>query len=327
MNNTIRWGILGTGSIAGQFAEGLQMLSDAELVAVGSRSAQSANAFGDNFDAPRRHASYEALVKDPDVDVIYVATPHSCHMENTLLALTAGKPVLCEKPFAINAKEARQVIQFARAKKLFVMEAVWTRFFPLMEKLRELLNAKAIGDVRMVTADFGFRAEFLEDERLFNPVYGGGALLDVGIYPVSLASMIFGPPTQIASLAHLGKTGVDEQAGMVLSHADGQLAVLSTALRIDTLHDACIMGTTGRIRIDSPWWKPTGMTLSRDEGDDERYEFPLNGNGYQFEAEEVGKCLRAGRLENEVMPLDETLSISKTLDEIRAQWGLKYPME
>lgn len=327
MSDTIRWGILGTGSIAGQFADGLNELSDARLVAVGSRSTESANAFGDRYSVANRHASYEALVKDPEVDVVYVATPHSCHMENTLLALSAGKPVLCEKPFAINADQARRVIEFARAKKLFVMEAVWTRYFPLMENLRALLAENSIGHVRMVTADFGFRAEIQEEERLFNPAFGGGALLDVGIYPVSLASMIFGAPKKIASLAHLGKTGVDEEAAMILSHADGQLAVLSTALRTETMHDACIMGTTGRIRIDSPWWRPTGMTLSRGGANDERFEFPLKGNGYQFEAEEVGRCLRDDRLESDVMPLDETISIMKTLDTIRAQWGLKYPME
>jgi len=327
MQDKIRWGIMGTGSIAGQFAEGLNEVPDATLVAVGSRSAKSADAFGRRFGPPRRYGNYEALVNDPEVDVIYVATPHSCHAGNTLLALSAGKPVLCEKPFAINAGETEQVIQFARERKLFVMEAMWTRCFPLMEKLRELLATNAIGEVRMLTADFGFRAEFLEEERLFNPAYGGGALLDVGVYPVSLASMIFGPPTQIASLAHLGPSGVDEQAAIVLSHAGGQLATLSTAIRTDTGHDACLFGTSGQIRIDSPWWRPTAMTLSRNNEEDDRMEFPLRGNGYQFEAGEVGRCLRAGQLESRVMPLDETLTIMKTLDQIRAQWGLKYPME
>jgi len=327
MTNTIRWGILGTGNIARQFAADLKLLPDARLMSVGSRTIDSANAFGDQFESPHRHGSYEALVNDSEVDVIYVATPHSRHRENALLALSAGKAVLCEKPFAINSREAGEVISFAREKKLFLMEAMWTRCFPLMEKLRGLLDAKAIGEVRMLTADFGFRAEFHEEERLFNPAFGGGALLDVGVYPVSLASMIFGPPTRIASLAHLGKTGVDEEAAIVLSNANGQLATLSAAIRTETMHDACLMGTTGRIRIHRPWWRPTAMTLSREGVDDERMEFPLTGNGYQFEAAEVGNCLRDGRLESPLMPLDETLSIMKTLDAIRAQWGLKYPME
>ncbi len=327
MNKTIRWGILGTGTIARKFAAGLKILPDAKLIAVGSRSAESAGTFGIEFEVPRRHVSYEALVNDPEVDVIYVATPHSCHKDNTLLALAAGKAVLCEKPFAINAREAEQVIAFAGARKLFLMEAMWTRCFPLMERLRELIESKAIGEVRMLTADFGFRAEIQEEQRLFNPAFGGGALLDVGVYPVSLASMIFGAPTQIASLAHLGKTGVDEEAAMILSHSKGQLAVLSTAIRTDTPQEAIIMGTTGRIRIHSLWWHPTTMTLTREGVTDEVMEFPHAGNGYQFEAMEVMKCLRAGQLESRLMPLDETLAIMKTLDTIRARWGLKYPME
>lgn len=327
MSDAIHWGILGTGKIAREFAAGLKQLPDARLMAVGSRTAESANVFGEQFAIPHRHASYEALVSDPDVDVIYVATPHSAHKDNTLLALAAGKAVLCEKPFTINAREAEQVIEFARAKKLFLMEAMWTRCFPLMTKLRELLASNAIGDARMLTADFGFRAEYHEEERLFNPAVGGGALLDVGVYPVSLASMIFGSPTRIVSHAQLGKTGVDEEAAMVLSHAQGQSAVLSTAIRVDTAHEAIISGTSGRIRIHRPWWRPAAMTISREGCSDELTEFPFAGNGYQFEAAEVMRCLRAGKLESNLMPLDETLSIMRTLDAIRAQWGLKYPMD
>ena len=327
MNATIRWGILGTGKIARQFAAGLQHLSDAKLTAVGSRTAESATAFGKQFTVPHCHASYEALVREPDVDAIYVATPHSCHRENTLLALAAGKAVLCEKPFTINAREAEEVIAFARTKKLFLMEAMWTRCFPLMAQLRELLAAKALGEVRMLTADFGFRAEYHEEERLFNPAVGGGALLDVGVYPVSLAAMIFGPPTRIVSQARLGQTGVDEEAAILLTHAQGQLAALSTAIRLETAQEAIIMGTTERVRIHSPWWRPAAITIFRADRPDETMEFPFPGDGYQFEAAEVMRCLRAGKLESRVMPLDETLSIMRTLDAIRAQWGLRYPMD
>ncbi len=327
MNDTIRWGILGTGKIARQFAAGLRNLPDATLMAVGSRTVESANVFGEQFAVAHRHASYEGLVNDPDVDVVYVATPHSAHCENTLLALAAGKAVLCEKPFTINAREAEQVITLARQRKLFLMEAMWTRCFPMMEKLRELLVGKVIGEVRMLTADFGFRAEYHEEERLFSPAAGGGALLDVGVYPVALASMIFGMPTRVVSHAQLGKTGVDEEAAIILSHARGELAVLSAAIRLETPQEAIIMGTTGRIRIHSPWWRPAAMTISREGRNDELREFPFAGNGYQLEAAEVMTCLRAGKLESRVMPLDETLSIMRTLDAIRAQWGLKYPMD
>jgi len=327
MSDPIRWGILGTGKIARQFAIGLRVLPDAQLLAVGSRTAAAAAAFGAEFQVPHCHANYEALAHDPDVDVIYVATPHACHKENTLLALAAGKAVLCEKPFTINAREAAEVVACARAKKLFLMEAMWTRCFPLMDKLRAMLASQAIGEVRMLTADFGFRAEYHEEPRLFDRAVGGGALLDVGVYPVSFASMLFGSPMQITSTANLGPTSVDEEAGIILSHTQGQLAVLTTAIRMDTAQEAILSGTQGRFRIHRPWWRPTAMTLSRDGQADEVQEFPLEGNGYQFEAAEVMRCLRAGKLESDLMPLDETLAIMKTLDAIQAQWGLKYPMD
>jgi len=327
MTNRIRWGILGTGKIAHQFAAALRRLPEAELLAVGSRSAEAAGRFADEFEIARRYPSYTELVRDPEVEVIYVATPHSCHAENTQLALKAGKAVLCEKPFTINAAEAREVIGLARERKLFLMEAMWTRFFPLMAKLRELLDAGAIGEVRQLTADFGFRAEYQDEPRLFGPELGGGALLDVGVYPVSLASMLFGPSGKVVSTANLGPTGVDDEAAMILTHDRGEMAILHTAIRLETAQEAIITGTQGRIRIHSPWWRPTVMTLSREGKSDERLDFPLEGNGYEYEAREVMSCIRGGKLESALMPLDESVSIMRTLDTIRAQWGLKYPME
>ena len=327
MTDRIHWGILGTGKIAREFAASLRRLQDAELLAVGSRSGNSADRFAGEFNIPRRFSSYEALVADPDVRVIYVATPHSCHADNTRLALTSGKAVLCEKPFTINAAEAHAVIGLARERKLFLMEAMWTRCFPLMAKLRELLANGAIGEPRLLSADFGFRAEYAEERRLFGLEYGGGALLDVGVYPVSLASLLFGPPTKITGVANIGPTGVDEEATMTLTHAGGRLAMLHTAIRIETAQEAIISGTRGRIRIHSPWWRPRVMTLSREGQPDERIEFPLTGSGYEYEAVEVMRCLRAGALESPLMPLDESLSIMRTLDSLRASWGLRYPSE
>ena len=356
MSDAIRWGILGAGHIARKFAAALKSLPDARLVAVGSRSAERARSFGDEFGIPKRHSKYSALVDDSEVDIVYVATRHTLHKENSLLALAAGKAVLCEKPFAINASEAKEVIDFARQKKLFIMEAMWTRFLPLMVKLREMLGERIIGEVQMLTADFGFRADFDPKSRLFNPADGGGALLDVGIYPVSLASMVFGTPAKITSLANLGESGVDEQSATILQHSAGQLAVLMSAVRTNTPQEAVIMGTTGQILIHSRWWQPVTMTLFSDEGfrrmernkrlrlnlpfarpialsltarvgSEKTLDFPYAGNGYQYEAAEVMRCLRQGNLESDTMPLDETLSIMTTLDTIRAQWGLKYPQE
>ncbi len=326
MAEKIRWGIIGTGRIARLFAEGLGALLDAELVAVGSRSQANADDFAKQFNVPFRHTSYEALAHDARVDAVYIATPHSLHVENTLMALEAGKPVLCEKPFAINARQAESIIRTARAKGILVMEAMWTRFLPPIVRLREMLNEGIIGEVRTLEAGFGFQREKREG-RLFDLALGGGALLDIGIYPVSLASMIFGPPTQITGLAEIGPTGVDEQAAIVLGHPQGQLAVLHNSIRVNTFQEASVTGTRGRIRLHRGWWKGSDMTLTLDQGGEEFLDFPFTGNGYQFEAEAFMECLRAGELDNKIMPLDETLSIMKTLDTLRAQWGLKYPME
>lgn len=327
MADAIRWGIIGTGKIAREFATGLTVLPQAELVAVGSRTTESASRFADIFGVPHRHASYEALANDPDVDVVYVATPHTLHQENSLLCLGAGKAVLCEKPFTINAAEAEAVIQFAREKKLFLMEAMWTRFIPLVVKLRQLLADGVIGGVQMLVADLGFRADFDPLHRLFNPQLGGGGLLDLGVYPVSLASMIFGPPSRITSVAQLGETGVDEQAAIIFRYDQGQLATLYTSLRTGTPKEIILMGTRGRIKIHSPMFRPNKLTLSLDGQEDHVIEMPLEGNGYNYEATEVMRCLQVGKLESDTMPLDETLAIMETMDQIRAQWGLKYPRE
>jgi predicted dehydrogenase len=327
MTDTIRWGILGTGWIASEFAQGLAELPDAELAAVGSRTAGSANRFADRFQVPRRHASYQALAEDPGVDVIYVATPNPLHREHCLLCLDAGKPVLCEKPFALNAGQAGDMVRAAREKKLFLMEAMWSRFFPLMAKVRELVDEGAIGEVQMLVADLCIQFDFDPSDRRYAPDLGGGALLDLGVYPLSLASMLMGVPARITSLAHLGTTGVDEQAGIVLGYDQGQVSTLYASLRADSPVEAILLGTKGQIRIH-PWWiRPDALTLSVAGQEDTRLEMPFAGNGYQFEAAEVMACLRAGKLESDLMPLDETLSIMGTMDAIRAQWGLRFPGE
>ena len=327
MVNPIRWGILGTGWIANEFAQGLMRLPDAELVAVGSRTIESAQRFAELYGIPRRHAGYEALARDTHVDVVYVATPNPMHREHTMLCLEAGKPVLCEKPFALNAREAEDMIRFAREKKLFLMEAMWGRFFPLMGELRTLLAQGAIGDVQILAADLCFHFDFDPSDRRYDPNLGGGALLDLGVYLVSLASMIMGPPSRIGGLGHLGETGVDEQAGIVLDYEEGQVSTLFTSVRVDSPVEAAIIGTGGRIRLHPMWIHPNRLTLSVAGQEPTTIERPYDGNGYQFEAAEVMRCLRAGKLESGLMPLDETLSIIQTMDAIRAQWGLKFPGE
>lgn len=328
MVDKIRWGILGTGMIAHKFAEGLRVLPDAVLTAVGSRSQAAADRFGDEFDVPHRHANYQDLASDPEVDVIYVSSPHPMHKEDTLLCLEAGKAVLCEKPFTMNSQESEAVIRAARERGLFLMEAMWTRYLPAVVRARQLLAEGVIGEVRMVQADFGFRAEVDPKHRLLNPDLGGGALLDVGIYTVSLASMVFGQqPAEINSQVYLGSTGVDELSGTIFRYPAGQIAVLSSSLQINTPHDAIIIGTKGSIRIHPSFWCTDGMTLTLDGEPEQVMNLPRVGNGYNYEAAEVMACLRAGKRESEVMPLDETLAIMQTLDRIRVLWGLKYPTE
>jgi len=327
MTKVFRWGILGPGNIAAKFATGVAALADQEVVAVGSRTQASADRFADRFSIRRRHTGYEALAADPEVDAIYVATPHNFHREHTILALRHGKHVLCEKPFAINAAEAQEMVDVAREAGIFLMEAMWSRFLPIIVEVRRLIADGAIGAVQMIQADFGFRASFNPASRLFDPALGGGALLDVGVYPVSLATLLLGEPDRITAVAALGATGIDENTGMLLGYPGGEVALLATTVRASTLQEAIILGSAGSIRLHSPWWVGNTLTLQRAGHDAEVITRPFIANGYSHEAIEVADCVRTGRLESETMPLDESLLVMRIMDAVRAQVGLKYPME
>ena len=327
MPKKIRWGILGPGGIAHKFATGLKAVPDAEISAVGSRDLQRANAFADTFDVPHRHGNYVDLADNPEVDVIYVATPHPFHKECAMLCLEAGKAVLCEKPLTVDAEQAEELIACARERKQFLMEAMWTRFLPVIVKVREWLAEGAIGEPRLLTADHGSRKtlspEILEG-RLFNPKLGGGGLLDVGVYTVALAYMVFGAPSKITSLAHIGETNVDEQASILLGYDSGQIANLFCAIRTETSKEARIIGTEGQIHIPE-FWQATSATLVRTGKDPVHIEIPFTENGFENQVIEVINCIREGKLESDVMPLAESLSIMRTIDTIRSQWGLEYP--
>ncbi len=305
----------------------MEALPDAELTAVGSRSADAGADFAQRFGARRSHASYAGLANDPDVDIIYIATPHSGHYPNARLCLEAGKGVLCEKPFTLNATQARELVLFARERRLFLMEAMWTRFLPALAETRRLIAEGAIGDLQFLIADFGFRKEFDSQHRLFDPERGGGALLDVGVYLASLASMLFGPPAQITSLAHIGPSGVDERAALLFGYEGGRFAQLTTAITADTPQEATIVGSAGSIRLQSPWWKATGLAVSRHGQQPYALDAPYLGNGYTHEAMEAMRCLRTGEIESPLLPLDETVAVIETLDRVRADWGLRYPGE
>jgi predicted dehydrogenase len=324
---TIRWGILGPGRISRKFAVALREAAGAQLTAVGSRDAARAAAFAAEFRIPHAHGSYEALVNDPTVDAVYIGTPHSGHEEHTLLCLAHGKHVLCEKPLAVNAAQALRMITAARTKGLVLMEAMWTRFLPSLVRVRELVADGHLGEVRLITADFGFRAAFDPTSRLFDPRLGGGALLDVGIYPLTLASLLCGEPVEIQATANLGATGVDEETAVILRHARGELAVLAASLRVDTPREAHILGTKGRIRILFPWWAGTRIAVQEGDSEEQVFELPSRGGGLTHEAEAFMELLRTGRAESPVMPLDESLAIMRTMDTIRAQCGVRYPVD
>ncbi len=328
MTDSIRWGLIGLGSISRKFATGLSYLNDAEVYAVASRSQEKADAFGAEFAASKCYGSYEALANDPAVDVVYIGTPHTYHLPHTLLCLNAGKHVLCEKPFAVNRAQAQTMVDCARANKRFLMDAFWTRFFPGMIKLRELLADKVIGDVMLLQADFGFRlSQIMPEHRLFNPELAGGALLDVGVYCLQLASMVYGKqPSEILSLGTLGTTGVDELSATIFKYSDYELATIATSIRLSTPQETRVMGSKGYISLPN-WWHPSEMTIALAGQAPESLTFENEGNGFNYEAAAVGNCIRAGLMECDVMPLDETLAIMETMDRIREIWALRYPFE
>jgi len=327
MTERVGWGILGTGKIAVRFADDLRHVPGAVLAAVGSRSAETAEDFGKRFRISRRHASYDELVHDPEIDVVYVATPPALHAENARLALEAGKHVLCEKPFTLNAQQAAQLIALARQHGLFLMEAMWMRFLPAIVHVRQILAEQTLGDVRMLSADFGLQFAYDPAGRLFAPELGGGALLDLGVYPVSLAHMVLGRPATILSLASMGRTGVDDQSGILLRYPQGQIACLYTAMGVKTPTEAVLTGTQGRLRMHAPFYGTNDLTLELPGKRVQSFRHHRTGNGLHYQALEVMACLRQGRSESGVMPLGESLAVMETLDAIRAQWGLRYPSE
>ncbi len=323
----IRWGIMGTGKIARVFANDLKYTEGAILQAVGSRSADKANAFGHSFQIPNRHSSYEDLAADPDVDVIYIATPHTYHTDNSLLCLRSGKSVLCEKPFAINEEKAKAVFREAKNSKLFIMEAMWSRYFPLYAKVRELIDNKTIGDVQLIQADFGFFSDYNPEGRLFNPELGGGALLDIGIYPIDLTQYLMRDyPASIQSDAVMNNDGIDLQSSYILRYENGVLATLASSIRTRLPNNALISGTKGSLQLHVPFWHPNKLTVHTEE-DKHTIEMPYSGRGYHFEADEVMQCLRKGQLESKIMTHDETLRTIRIMDTIRKSWNLRYPGE
>ena len=324
---TYNWGILGTGNIAHKFAEALLTLDNARILGVGSRSIDTASSFAKDFGIKKVYDSYRELAADPEIDIIYIATPHQLHYENMKLCIMNGKAILCEKPFAVNAKDAKEIQQLALQKNIFVMEAFKTKFLPVMKKVKELIDNKEIGEIKMLKADFGFDGGFNENKRLLNPKLAGGSLLDVGIYPLTLATMIFGnKPRTVHSIPHIGITGVDEQAVIIMGFEEGKLAQLSCAVTTDIKNQAHIIGSKGFIRIPN-FSAATIAEFCVNGMPEQIIDLPHKCNGFEFEAMEVMECLSEGKTHSDINPLSDTIAILEIMDRLRKEWGLKYPFE
>jgi predicted dehydrogenase len=319
----IRWGILATGGIATSFTEDLALLPDCEVVAVGSRSQSSADGFAAAHGIPRAYGSWQALAEDPDVDVVYVATPHSAHHAASMVCLQAGKAVLCEKPFTLDLPTSQELVETARERGLFLMEAMWTWTNPAVRRIQELIAGGEIGEVTSVTADFGVQGPFEPAHRMRNPELGGGALLDLGVYPIAFAQLFLGPPTDIRAWASLYPEGTDTNTGVVLGHASGAVATLHCGTNGDTANRASIVGTAGRIEVPRRFFRPERFAVCHGDACEE-FTYPVRGHGMGYEAEEVMRCLRAGLTESPLIPLDATLDVMGTLDAVRAQIGVAY---
>jgi predicted dehydrogenase len=327
---TIRWGILGTGRIAHKFASDLKLVEGAELIAVGSRSKQSANEFNKEFPVKHIHNTYEALVQNPEVDVIYIATPHNLHYENTLLCLQHGKAVLCEKPFAMNARQAVEMISIAREKKVFLMEALWTKFHPHYIKMQEMIGQGLLGEIKSVLINFGFKPTPPIPARLFDPELGGGTVMDIGIYNVFMAMGILGQPDYIDAVMTAASTGVDEQCAILFRYKNGALAQLFSTFSSNLATEADICGTEGRIRLTSRFYEPSATIEFYKERVDSKEIIPVPkepGSGYQYEARHVNDCLRKGLTESPVITFADTILLIETLDKIRAIAGVHYPAD
>ncbi len=322
----ISWGIIGCGNIANKFACDITLVEDAILTAVASRDLDKANVFAAQHKALNSYGSYTDLFSDPNIDIVYIATPHVFHAELSIQAMAAGKHVLCEKPLALNALEAAKMIETSKRTNRFFMEALWTRFNPTIVDIIHKIQEGAIGEIKYINADFSFMSTKPLDGRVMNLEFGGGSLLDIGIYPAFLAYTLLGKPNDILAKANFHKlTKCDMQTAMIFSYHEAQ-AVLYSGFESNSDSEAHISGTEGQIYIHKRWHEAKGYTLVKN---DQRqvFEFPINGIGFTYEIEECHKCLRAGKIESELWSHQNCLDLISILDAVRVQVGLKYPQE
>lgn len=321
------FGIIGPGKIANRFADAFQFVPRARVYAIASRDDQKRKAFAERHKIEKVYSTYEEMLKDSAVDIVYVATPHTFHFDLTLLCLTYGKAVLCEKPFTINYKQVEILTDKAKEAKVFMMEGMWSRFFPAVHKTLELLQSGVIGDLKYLQADFGFAAPVNPESRIYSLELGGGAQLDVGVYPLFLAMLIMGKPDQIKSMSCKTDTGADASTDAMFYYDSGKIAHIFSSIVTDSPKEAHLMGTKGSILIESPWYKSQKVSLRLNGGEKTEFPFPHSGNGFEFQIEEIVRCLDAGKTECEMMPHSLSLLMAEVSDEIRRQGDVRYPGE
>jgi predicted dehydrogenase len=319
------WAIIGPGKIAQKFASDLKLLPNANLYAIGSRNLERAKNFASEYGFQKAYGSYKEVAEDPNVDVVYIASPHVGHYRDSLLCLNNGKAVLCEKPVAINEQQCRIMLETAKKNNVFFMEALWTRFIPSFIKCKELIEEGEIGEVLLVECDFCFKAHYEIEGRLFNPMLGGGSLLDIGLYPVFLSLEILGKPVEINAMAAMSDTGVDSSCTMLFKNNDNKLSVLFSTLIADGRTEAIIHGSEGMIRINTMWHIPSSVDLIKKGTGPVHFKFIEPGYGYQYEAEEVMKCLDDKKIESPIFGWQKSIDLISTLDEIRKIASINYP--
>jgi predicted dehydrogenase len=320
----IHWGIIGPGHIAEKFAADLQRVPGCTLTAIASRSYDRAKDFASRFHVPEFYGSYDEITNNPNVDIIYIATPHNLHCDNSLLCLSNGKAVLCEKPFAINLKEAQQMVTLARNNGVFLMEAFWSRFNPVIQIIKSIIDSNELGKIKLLKADFGFKSIYNPEGRVFNPLLGGGSLMDVGVYPLFLASLLLGKPEVIRAVAQLNQSGIDESCGITLKYENGAIAILSSSVVAGTEAEAQISCENGRIYLPARWYVPKKAQIIQNDKSDRLIEKDFEGFGYQFEAIEANKCLRESQIESPLLSHEFSLMQMSILDEIRKLCNIVY---
>ena len=327
MSNIYRWGIVGAGGIAHKFADAVSHIENAKLQAVASTNLQRADDFAQKYSIPNHYDSYDQLFLDDTVDIVYVATTHNFHCKNTVDALNAKKHVLCEKPMAVNASQVKQMINAAQSNKVFLMEAILTRFLPMMVEVRNIIEKGTIGNPQLIYADFGVNFEYDPQSRIFNSNLAGGALLDLGIYCHALASMLFGKPSNISSTVKMSDTEVDQRSTIVLEYDNAKMAILFQALDLETPREALIIGTEGSIKLHQKWSAGNEYTLKLNNGTEKTHKADTHENAIIYEIMAVQECINAGNTQCDLMSLDESLAIAETMDALRSQWNFKYPFE